>query len=175
MITLFLTPIWYLMLRSPELTPKFLQFALVENEGMLPILAQLILIELLLDGLKLASLNTPNALSSSFSIVGALLLGDLAIQAQWFSPEVVLYMAFVAVANFTLTSFELSYALKFNRILMLVLIHLFGVWGLLVGLILLLVQLLTVKTLSGRRYLEPLFPLHWKALSSLLVRKTKKE
>ena len=135
---------------------------------------QFILIELLLDGLKLASLNTPAALSSSFSIVGALLLGDLAIEAGWFSPEVVLYMSFVAVANFTITSFELTYALKFNRILLLILTGLFNYWGFAAGLILLAWQLFSVKTLSGHKYMAPLIPFNWKQLSSLLVRKPKK-
>lgn len=174
-VTLLLTPIWYLMTKNPDMVPGWLQFMLVENQGVLPVLAQFIIIELLLDGLKLASLNTPSALSNSFSIVGALLLGDLAINAGWFSPEVVLYMAFVAVANFTLTSFELSYALKFNRLMLLILTELLNYWGFAVGIILLIIQLFTVKTLDGYHYMSPLIPFDWKKLSALLVRKTKKE
>ncbi len=173
-VTLFLTPVWYLLSKNPDIVPGWLEFMIFENKGVLPILMQFILIELLLDGLKLASLNTPSALSSSFSIVGALLLGDLAIQAGWFSPEVVLYMSFVAVANFTLTSFELSYALKFNRILMLVLTSLLDYWGFGIALVLLILQLFTVKTLDGYRYMAPLIPFDGKTLFALLVRKTKK-
>ncbi len=174
-VTLLLTPTWYLLSQNPDIVPGWLEFMIFENKGVLPILVQFIIIELLLDGLKLASLNTPSALSSSFSIVGALLLGDLAIQAGWFSPEVVLYMAFVAVANFTLTSFELSYALKFNRIFLLLLTSVLNVWGFSLGMVLLVVQLFTVKTLDGYHYMAPLIPFDFKKLSSLLVRKTKKE
>ena len=47
----------------------------------------------LIDVLKLASLNTPDSLSSSFSMLGALILGDFAVQAGWLGPEVLVYMA----------------------------------------------------------------------------------
>ncbi len=174
-VTLLLTPTWYLMTQNPDIVPEWLSFVLVENQGKLPVLMQFIIIELMLDGLKLASLNTPNALSSSFSIVGALLLGDLAITAGWFSPDVVLYMAFVAVANFTVTSFELGYALKFGRLMTLLLTAMFNYWGFAAGMILIVVQIFSVKTLAGYHYMAPLIPFNWKALSSLLVRKTKKE
>ncbi len=174
-ITLFLTPVWFLVNQNPNILPDAMKFVLAEDSAAVPLLWQLIIIELLLDGLKLASLNTPNALSNSFSVVGALLLGDLAIGAGWFSEEVVLYMAFVAIANFTLTSFELSYAIKLNRILMLVFIRLWNYWGIVIALILLGIQLFTVKTLSGYQYMAPLIPFRWKELSSLLVRRTKKE
>ena len=173
-VTLLLTPVWYLMISNPDYVPSYLQFAIVDNQGVIPVLMQFIVIELLLDGLKLASLNTPSALSNSLSVVGALLLGDLAIQAGWFSPEVVLYMAFVAVSTYTLTSFEISYALKFNRMLLLILTAICNLWGFVLGILLLILQLFTVKTLDGCRYLSPLIPFDWKKLSTLLVRRTKK-
>ncbi|MFR9256575.1 MAG: spore germination protein [Merdibacter sp.] len=86
---------------------------------------QLLLLEIGIDAIKLASLNTPSSLSGSFSIIGALILGDFAIKAGWFDAEILLYMAFVALANFTQPSYEMSYAIKLFRMCMLVLIALF--------------------------------------------------
>ena len=63
--------------------------------------------ELIIDVLKLASLNTPDALSNSFSMLGALILGDFAVQARWLVPEVLVYMAFVAIANYAQHSYEM--------------------------------------------------------------------
>ena len=119
-----------------------------------------------IDAIKLASLNTPSSLSGSFSIIGALILGDFAIKAGWFDAEILLYMAFVALANFTQPSYEMSYAIKLFRMCMLVLIALFPRWGLLVSLVLLA---LVLKG-QGKGYLAPLIPFRPKRLIRLLFR-----
>lgn len=170
-LTLMLTPLWYLMVSTPELVPPWLAFVLIEEPNQVPILLQLLIIEFIIDGLKLASLNTPSVLSNSFSVVAALVLGDFAVQAGWFVPEVVLFMAFVAIANFAQPSFELGYAFKLFRVLLLILTALFHLWGLLGGLILLGLMLGFSRTVSGRCYLYPLIPFNGTALSRLLLRR----
>ena len=87
------------------------------------------MLELAIDGLKLAAVNTPNMLSTPLSVMAALVLGEFSVKSGWFNSEVMLYMAFVAVANYTQNSLELGYALKFMRIINLVLTAIFGVWG----------------------------------------------
>ena len=136
----------------------------------MPLLLQLLLLDFVVDLLKPASLNTPDALSNSFSMLGALILGDFAVQARWLVPEVLVYMAFVAIANFAQPSFELGYALKLTRMLFLLLVALLDVWGLILGTVGLLVMLLTTKPILGRGYLYPLIPFNKKALGRLLVR-----
>ena len=109
---------------------------------------QLLILEFGIDALKLASLNTPSSLNSSFSIIGALILGDFAVNAGWFAPEVILYMAFVALANFTQPSYELGYGVKFMRVMMLILIALLPSYGLWIGLVLMVLILYNAKTVS---------------------------
>ena len=75
-------------------------------------------------------------------------------------------MAFVALANFTQPSYEMSYAIKLFRMCMLVLIALFPRWGLLVSLVLLA---LVLKG-QGKGYLAPLIPVRPKRLIRLLFR-----
>ena len=174
-LTLFLTPTWYLMLTYPEFVPSWLEFAMPKETGSLPIFVQLLLVEFIIDALRLASLNTPNMLNNSLSVVGGLILGDFAVSIGWLIPEVILYMAFVAIANFTQRSYELGYGIKFMRILLLVLTALFGIWGYGGGVLLIIVLLATNKTANGRRnYLYPLVPLDLKALRTLVFRVKKR-
>lgn len=170
LLTIFFTPLWYLLIRHPEILPGWMEFLLIKEPGALPVIWQLLILEFVIDGLKLASLNTPAALSNSFSVVGALILGDFAVKAGWFVPEVVLYMAFIAIANFTQPSFELGYAFKLFRILLLVFTALWDVWGFCGGLLLLIFTLACTRTLSGRCYLYPLVPFDGRALMRLILR-----
>ncbi|MEA4892833.1 MAG: spore germination protein [Peptococcaceae bacterium] len=169
-LTVFLTPVWYLLVESPELVPEWLSFIFVREPNQVPIFIQLLLVEFILDGLKLAALNTPTVLSNSFSIVGALILGDFAVKANWLVAEVVLYMAFVAIATFTQPSYELGYAFKLFRLLFLVLIRFIGPWGLPLGVVLMLIVIASTKTPLGYTYLYPLIPFNGPALMRLLIR-----
>lgn len=174
-MTLVITPGWYLLTRYPELAPSFLQFAIPDDPGKLPIIVQLLLTEFIIDALRLASLNTPSMLNNSLSVVGGLILGDFAVNIGWLTPEVILYMAFVAIANFTQRSYELGYAIKFLRIFLLIVTAVFGFWGFCVGFAVVGILLVTNTTLSGRRgYLYPLIPFDGRALLSLVIRVKKK-
>ena len=176
LLTLFMIPLWYLLVRNPGIVPPWLEFVVPESHGKLPILAQLLLTEFIIDGMRMASMNTPNMLTNSLSVVGGLILGDFAISIGWLIPEVILYMAFVTIANFTQASYELGYALKFMRILLLVLTALFNVWGFAVGCLLVLVLIATNKTVNGKRsYLYPLIPFNARALAALFFRVKKKD
>ena len=170
-LTVALTPTWYLLLKNPAWIPPWLSMIIPQNPGALPILAQLFLTEFALDGLKLASLNTPNILSNSLSVVGGLLLGDFAVTVGWLSPDVILSMAFVGISNFTQSSYELGYAFKYMRMLILLLTAIFNVWGYVAGWLITIVLVATNKTANGKRnYLYPLIPFNGKALLSLLIR-----
>jgi len=174
-MTVFVTPLWYLLLMHENQLPEWLLFIVPKDPGELPVIAQLILTEFALDGLKLASLNTPNILSNSLSVVGGLLLGDFAVTVGWLSPDVILYMSFVAIANFTQSNYELGYAFKYMRILTLILTALLDWWGFALGIIITLTLAATNKTVDGKRgYLYPLIPFNGKALMSLLFRLKKK-
>lgn len=168
-LTLILTPLWYLLVKNPEWIPEWLHFMRIQEMTDVPLIAQLIVVEIVVDMLKLASLNTPTSLSNAFGLIGALILGEFAVSARLFAQEVLLYMAFVAVANFTQPSFELGYAFKLSRLLILILIALFDLWGFIAGLAIVLLLIVTTKTPLGG-YLAPLIPFNGKALARLLWR-----
>ena len=174
--TLFVTPVWSLLITHPELIPDWLAFVQPQNTGRIPIIAQLFLVEFIIDALRLASSNTPDMLANSLSVVGGLILGDFAVEIGWLIPEVILYMAFVAIANFSQRSYELGYAFKFLRMLLLAATAIFKFWGFVAGVVIILVLLATNKTVNGKRsYLYPLIPFDGRALASLLFRVKKKD
>ncbi len=168
---IFLTPVWYTLVVNAQHLPQWIAFIVPRDMGQVPIIAQLIIVEFVLDGLKLASLNTPSVLSNSFSVVGGLLLGDFAVQIGWLCPDAIFYMAIEAIAGFTQSNYELGYAFKFMRILSIILVHFLNYWGLILGTLITIILVATNKTVLGKRdYLYPLIPFNWKALKSLLFR-----
>lgn len=174
-LTLFMMPLWYLCIQNPAIVPTWLEFILPVERGRLPIIVQILLVEFIIDGMRMASMNTPNMLTNSLSVVGGLILGDFAIQIGWLIPEVILYMAFVTIANFSQASYELGFAFKFLRILILVLTALLGTWGFALGCAAVVLMLLTNKTVSGKRnYLYPLIPFNARAMASLVFRLKKR-
>ena len=170
LLSLFITPAWYLMVSEPNRLPGWLNFLSSPEPVSLSLLSQLLVVEFLIDVLKLASLNTPDSLSNSFSMLGALVLGDFAVQAGWLGPEVLVYMAFVSVAGFAQPSYELGYAFKLLRVALLLVTAGFDVWGFCLGVVGIFVLLCTTKPLVGKGYLYPLVPFNGKALLRLLVR-----
>lgn len=170
LLSLFITPAWYLMVSEPNRLPGWLDFLSSPEPASLSLLSQLLVVEFLIDVLKLASLNTPDSLSNSFSMLGALVLGDFGVQAGWLGPEVLVYMAFVSVAGFAQPSYELGYAFKLLRVALLLVTAAFDVWGFCLGVVGIFVLLCTTKPLVGKGYLYPLVPFNGKALLRLLVR-----
>lgn len=171
LLTVFVTPLWYLLVKDPGRLHENLHFLLIQDEYYVPLIVQLLLVELIIDLLKLASLNTPNALSSSFSMLGALILGDFAVQSRWLVPEVLVYMAFVAIANYAQPSYEMGYAFKLCRMALLILIWLADWWGFAVGVAGILALVAVTKPLVGKGYLYPLVPFNGKDLKALLHRR----
>ncbi len=170
-LAMLLTPTWYLFEANPGIAPEWFSVFSVKSPSSIPLFVQLLIIELVIDSLKLASLNTPNSLSNSLSIIGALVLGELAISAGLFSPEAVLCMSFVAIANFAQPSLELGYAFKLSRVFILILTGIFGLWGYIAGIILICALILFTDTTMNKSYLYPLRPFNSKALKSLMIRK----
>lgn len=169
-MTYFLTPTFLLLMQRPEWIPPGFEFIVIKESSNVPIVWQFLLLELAIDGLRLAAVNTPNMLSTPLSIMAALVLGEFSVNSGWFNSEIMLYMAFVALASYTQANYELGYAIKFMRILNLILTAILGVWGYITAVIILIVAILSNKTVSGRSYVYPLIPLNVKQLAKRFFR-----
>lgn len=172
---IFLTPVYLMMAEGDIPVHPRLQFFFPDEGCAMPLFAQFFLLELAIDGLKLASLNTPSSLGTSLSVVGALILGQFAVDSGWFIPQTILCMAVLALAGFTQPSIELGYAIKFMRVLILIGVAIFGLWGALAAVAINLTVLATTKNIVGTSYLYPLIPFHWDTLRHLIFRTRKHE
>ena len=153
-MTVFLTPVFLLFMQNLNWLPKAFEFVAVKDMVNIPLIFQLLILEIAIDGLRLAALNTPSMLSTPLSVIAGLVMGEFSVQSGWFNSEVMLYMAFVAVANYTQPNFELGYALKFMRLQLPILTALFNWIGFAAGCIIVIISIFFNKTLSGRNYLN---------------------
>ena len=153
-LTIFLVPFFLLLCQNPEWIPDYLQFITIDDPINVPLIFQILILELAIDGLRLAALNTPSMLSTPLSVIAGIVMGEFSVKSGWFSSEIMLYMAFVSVANYTQPNFELGYALKFMRLMLLILTALFHLTGFVIGCIVVVCSICFNKTLSGRSYLN---------------------
>lgn len=172
-VILFATPIYLLFAEGDIPVHEFLRFFITDEEFAISIFWQFILLELAIDGLKLASLNTPDSLGMSLSVIGALILGEFSVSSGWFVPQTILCMAVVSLASFTQPSIELGFAVKFVRVFMLIGAHVLGWEGVLIAFVLSMAVMAATRTIVGTSYLYPLIPWDWSKLKKLIFR-TKK-
>lgn len=163
-VALLLTPTFLLLMNHPNWLPEWLSFIYFQQDVNVPPFIQFLILEFAIDGLRLAALNTPSMLSTPLSVVAGIVLGDFTVSSGWFNAECMLYMAFVAIATYSQASFELGYAMKFMRLILLFLVQFFGVYGYIGGIVLVIVTIASNKTISGKSYIYPLIPFHWRSL-----------
>src|SRR5690606_27717023 len=110
-----LTPLWLALYPARPALPESVQFVGPKEPGIVPVWLQLFMLELGVDLIRMALIHTPTALATSLGIVGAILLGDLAVSVGLFVPETVLYTAVAAIGYFAIPSLEFAYALRLYR------------------------------------------------------------
>ena len=87
-LTYLIAPTFLLLMQNPEWIPPNFQFIAVKENVNVPIVWQFLILELAIDGLRLAAVNTPNMLSTPLSILAGLVLGEFSVQSGWFNAEV---------------------------------------------------------------------------------------
>ena len=127
-------------------------------------------VEFLLDLFKYSSALSSGKFSGSLSMVGGLIIGDVAVSLNWASVEVLFYAAVTLLASLAITDIEFSDAIRLYRILMILATGFFGLPGFLISLVLVLLSAATTPTFGGFSYFWPLFPFNAKALGRLLFR-----
>lgn len=169
-VSVFLSPLWLLALEYADSLPDGLEFLLVDSKAYIPVWLQLVLVEFMMDALKIASLNTPNTISNSLSVVSGLLLSDFAITSGWLVPQTILYSAISSIANFIPTNYELGYAFKFWRITLIAFTAIFGLWGFVLATLTFVFIAVLNRTRSSKEFLYPLSPRDPKGIIKLFVR-----
>ncbi len=169
-LCLLLTPTWLLLMMNPDMIPAPLDFIRLSDPSYVPLIYQLLLLEFAIDGLRLAAINTPNMLTTPLSVIAGIVLGEYSVKSGWFNSETMLYMAFVTISNYSQSSFELGYALKFMRVMLLILTAIFNGWGYGIGIVICVVAIVFNRTIAGKSYIYPLIPLKWSELKKRFLR-----
>ncbi len=169
-LSFLLIPLWLLLAMEGRYLPEGLKFIGPKDQASIPLYLQFIFAHFGLDLVRLASIHTPSPFATALGLVGALLIGQIAVEVGFFTPEVLLYTGLVALGVFSNPSWELSMA---NRVVLFFLILLTGLLrlpGMLIGFALVMLRLLTTRSF-GFPYLWPLVPLNLKALSIVFYRR----
>ena len=170
LLSMLLTPTWLMLMQNTQLIPHWLAFIRLSDPCNIPLVWQLLILEFAIDGLRLAAVNTPNMLTTPLSVIAGIVLGEYAVESGWFNSETMLYMAFVTIANYSQASFELGYAMKFMRIIILICTAIFNIWGFVIGIIFSFCAIVFNRTIAGKSYIYPLIPFHFNELKKRFLR-----
>ncbi|WP_272945277.1 spore germination protein [Paenibacillus gorillae] len=152
-----------------ELIPTVLLLAILDTrEGIpFPAMIEALIMEFFFELLREAGIRLPRPVGSAVSIVGALVIGQAAIQSQIASPVMVIVVALTGIASFALPQYNMAIALRILRFPLMFLAATFGGLGIMVGFILIYLHLATLRSL-GEPYLDSLAPLHVKRLREMI-------
>lgn len=142
-----------------EMIPTLLLVAIAAQREAVPFPAfvEAIIMEVAFEILREAGVRMPKAIGSAVSIVGALVIGQAAVQAGIVSPAMVIIVAITAIASFATPSFAIAISARLIRFLFMVAAATFGFYGIILGIIFLTVHLCSLRSF-GVPYMAPLAP-----------------
>ncbi|MED4750681.1 spore germination protein [Brevibacillus choshinensis] len=135
-----------------------------------PTLVEILLMEVAFEILREAGLRLPRQVGSAVSIVGALVIGQAAVQAGIISPVTVILVSFTGICSFTLPSNTSAFAIRMLRFAMIITAGFLGYVGIITAGILLLVHLASLRSF-GVPYLSPLAPFNLSMSTDIFIRR----
>lgn len=141
---------------QPELIPTSLALSFTAARQGVPfsILVEVIILLLAFELLLEAGIRLPSPMGNTIGIVGGLIIGDAAVNANLASPMVVIIVAFTAIASFTIPNETFLSAFRLTKYLILILSAFLGLYGFILGLMLVLIHLADLESF-GIPYLSP--------------------
>jgi spore germination protein KA len=154
-----------------EMIPTQLLIAIAAQRETVPFPAfiEALIMEVAFEILREAGVRMPRAVGSAISIVGALVIGQAAVQAGIVSPAMVIVVAITAIANFATPAFAIAISARLLRFIFMVAAATFGFYGIMLGILLLAVHLTSIRSF-GVPYLAPMAPLIPANLGDTIVR-----
>ncbi|MFJ7976856.1 spore germination protein [Peribacillus sp. JNUCC 23] len=134
-----------------------------------PAFVEAIIMEIAFEILREAGIRMPKVIGSTISIVGALVIGQGAIQAGIVSPAMVIVVSITAIANFATPSYTVAISARLIRFLFMIAAAVFGFYGIILGFIMLVVHLVSLRSF-GVPYMTPLAPFIPKNIGDTLIR-----
>jgi len=134
-----------------------------------PTLVEALAMELTFEILREAGIRLPRAIGQAVSIVGALVIGQSAVQAGFVSPIMVIIVAFTGIASFTFPSYNMGVTIRLLRFPLMLLAGFLGLFGVMIGIITISINMASLRSM-GVPYTASLAPLHLADLKDVLLR-----
>jgi spore germination protein KA len=143
----------------PDLIPTSLLLTIAAaREGIpFPAFFEILLLEITFEVLREAGVRLPRPVGSAISIVGGLIIGEAAVKAGYISPSVVIIVAFTGVSSYAIPGYTTNLTLRMLRFPLLIISAFLGLYGLLLGLIVILIHLISLRSF-GELYFSPVAP-----------------
>lgn len=172
LIVITISPIYLILLKyNAALIPLNLIKTIINSRMGIPLqpFLEVFSMELLIEFLREGGLRLPRPIGQTLGIVGGIVLGDAATKAGLVSPTTLVVLAIGVISTFTIPNYEMSLTIRFIKFPMLILANLFGFLGLISGLYLLLVSLISLDSF-GIPYFSPFAPLRTSGLKDSIIR-----
>ncbi len=154
-----------------EVLPLKLLLTIGESRAKIPFppILEALLMELVLEMLREAAIRLPGPIGQTIGVVGGIVIGQAAVQAGIVSNVMVIVVAITAIASFIIPNLEMSAGVRLIRFPMMVISSIFGIIGIMVGMTIIIIHLLSLESL-GVPYSSPVSPLRISDLKDAFIR-----
>lgn len=172
-----LFPSVYIALTSfhPEMVPPRLMLSIssLRERSPFPTVIEVFIMEFMFEGLREAGIRLPKQIGPLVSIVGALVIGQAAVQAGIISAPIVIVVSAAGISSFVIPRYRFGIPLRMLRFPLLLITGLFGLFGIALGIIAILVHLIHLKPF-GTAYLSPVTPIMYDRVKKVFFRLPRK-
>ncbi|MBN8233812.1 spore germination protein [Halobacillus kuroshimensis] len=160
----------FITFHQEMIPPTLLVSLAAQRDGVpFPAFFEALIMELTFEILREAGVRLPKPVGSAVSIVGALVLGQSAVQAGLVSPAMVIVVAITAISSFVFPSYNIAIPIRMLRFVFMTLAATFGLYGIILGLIAMVLHLCSLQSF-GVPYMSPLAPMIPKDQKDVLLR-----
>lgn len=167
-----LTPALYVAITNFHIamlpTDLLLAIAATRERVPFPVIIEVLLMESAFELLREAGVRIPTAIGPTIGIVGALILGQAAVEANVVSPILVIVVAITGLSSFAIPNNSLNFAVRISRFIFLFLGAFMGIFGIVIGLGMGISYLTSYKSFEVP-FLAPFAP-HYKSSKDVLFR-----
>ncbi|WP_027408595.1 spore germination protein [Anoxybacteroides tepidamans] len=172
LISLFLPSLYVALLTfHQEMVPTTLLLTMAASRELIPFpaLVEALMMEVVFEALREAGVRLPKQAGAAVSIVGALVIGQAAVQAGIVSAPMIMVVSLTGIASFTVPRYATGIAIRMLRFPMILLAGSLGLLGVMLGLLLILIHMATLRSF-GVPYLSPMAPMQGQDMKDVLVR-----
>ncbi|GMK41865.1 spore germination protein KA [Paenibacillus sp. CCS19] len=173
-----LVPALYIAITTyhQEMIPTQLLISLAaQREGVpFPAFVEAIIMEATYEILREAGVRMPRAVGQAVSIVGTLVIGQAAVEAGIISASMIIVVSITAISSYVIPEFDMSIAVRISRFLFMGLAAAFGMFGIFIGIIAILLHLTSLRSF-GIPYMSPVGPFNFGDQKDVILRVTQRK